>query len=77
MPIRVRIERVGYYEKFPDKVIYDLTIERTDETECIGNLILRKYTFNNGTQHVWHGTGQGIEALVNTVLEEAGNVDVK
>lgn len=64
MPIRVRIERVGYYQDFPDNVIHDITIMRTDEVA--GND--RKYTFNGG--EVWHRQGAGVEALVTAVLEK-------
>lgn len=68
MPIRVRIERVGYYQQYPDKVIVDLTIERTDEVYGA----LRRYKLSNGNT-IWHRKGKGVLALVKKALK---NVEV-
>lgn len=69
MPIRVRVERVGYYEEHPDKQIRDLLISRTDK-EDRG---MRLYTVVD-REHVteveiWHRTGTGVDELVREALE--------
>lgn len=69
MPIRVQIERVGYYEQYPDAKIYDLLITREDE-ETGG---FRKYTVADrvagNALTVWHHPNTGVEALVQQALE--------
>lgn len=68
MPIRVQIERVGMYEQYPDTVIHDILITRTDDV-VIGD---RRYEVANRTtglkKDVWYTEGQGVEVLVQQAL---------
>lgn len=68
MPIRVRIERVGIYKQYPDKVIYDFEIERLDEIVEICGYQHRKYIID-GSKEFWHCIGAGIEKLVKEGID--------
>ena len=69
MPIRVKIERVGHYEQYPDKTFRDLLITRQDtfedghrQYEVIDRVTGHKADF-------WHRVGDGADALVLNALE--------
>ena len=70
MPIRVRVERVGYYEQYPDAVIHDLKIVRTDHFDDGQRAYEVQDRAADGVQIVvWHKEGAGVEALVAKALE--------
>jgi len=69
MPIRVKVERVGYYEDYPDVVFHDVLITRSGEEDADN----RWYTVEDRTtgqgMAVLHRVGTGVGELVKTVLE--------
>ncbi|ALY09112.1 hypothetical protein GORGEOUS_53 [Arthrobacter phage Gorgeous] len=68
MPIRVRIERVGYYEQYPDKQFHDILITNTEER--LAGMV--KYTVEDritgANWAIYHEPGTGVEALATDAL---------
>lgn len=72
MPIKVKIERVGYYEQYPDKIIQDLLISRTGREKLKKRK--REYEIidreNEITIKLWHKIDTGLNKLIIKALKK-------
>ncbi|ALY08403.1 hypothetical protein SEA_THUNDERCLAP_52 [Arthrobacter phage Thunderclap] len=74
MPIRVRIERVGYYEQHPDHEFHDILITRQDTHKLPDHTTYEAHDRTTGkTAEFQHKRGAWVEVLATEAMEALNN----